>query len=244
VAKIIKWIAGAAIGWFMLGPLGAVIGIAVAELLDSNSIGGNKTSSQYQQNHNGFAVSLVVLIAAVLKTNGRVMQSELNYVKQFFVRQFGIEAAKESMILLRDVLKKDIPLYEVCMQIRQNLNIASRRELLHLLFGVAAADGTISAQELKTIEQIAQYIGISEMDFRSVKAMFMKDGDADWAYKILEIKRSASNDEVKKAYRKMAQKNHPDKVAQMGEDIQRAAAQKFNAIKDAYDHIKKERGIS
>ena len=173
----------------------------------------------------------------------RVTQAELNYVKQFFVRQFGVEAATDGIRMLRDVLKQQIPVYEVSRQIGQMLNYSSRLQLIDYLFGISNADGSVQANESNVIEVIARNMGISDTDFNSIKSMFVKQ-DADSAYKILGISPSATDDEVKKAYRKMAVENHPDKVAYLGEDVQRAAKEKFQKINEAYEAIKKQRGFS
>ena len=137
---------------------------------------------------------------------------------------------------------KDIPLQEVCLQIKNYTMYPARLQLLHLLFGVAQVDGEIHASELNVINQIASYLGIRANDYESIKAMFFKE-TADRDYKILEIPKSATNDEVKKAYRKMAVKYHPDKVSHLGDDFQKGAKEKFQKVQEAYDNIKKQRGI-
>jgi DnaJ like chaperone protein len=114
--------------------------------------------------------------------------------------------------------------------------------LLHFLFGVSRADGKVHPREVEIIKKIAGYLGISAKDLESIKAMFYEDTDA--AYKILEIESSANDDEVKKAYRRMANKYHPDKVAYLGEDIRKAAGEKFRKVKDAYETIKRDRGMN
>ena len=78
-------------------------------------------------------------------------------------------------------------------------------------------------------------------DFQSIQAMFYKDTKS--SYKILEITQDVSDDDIKKAYRKMATKFHPDKVHHLGEEFQKMAEEKFKSLNDAYDQIKKERGI-
>ena len=204
---------------------------------------GSAAYSRQQTSRGDFMVSLVVLTAAVMKADGKVTQAELNYVKQFFVRQFGVEAATDGIRMLRDVLKQQIPVYEVSRQIGQMLNYSSRLQLIDYLFGISNADGIVHANEASVIEVIARNMGISDTDFNSIKSMFVKQ-DADSAYKILGISPSATDDEVKKAYRKMAVENHPDKVAYLGEDVQRAAKEKFQKINEAYEAIKKQRGFS
>ena len=118
----------------------------------------------------------------------------------------------------------------------------SRLELMHVLFGLSASDGEIHPEEIKIIHIIANYLNISKKDYESIKAIFIKDIDS--AYKILEISSSASDSEVKKAYRKMAVKYHPDKVAHLGKEIQKTAEEKFKAVNNAYQQLKKGRNIS
>ena len=250
-----KWIGGG-IGWALGGPLGGLLGYFIGSAFDSNSQTGGHSQTGFdgqpgagtgyarQQTSRGdFMVSLVVLTAAVMKADGKVTQAELNYVKQFFVRQFGVETATDGIRMLRDVLKQQIPVYEVSRQIGQMLNYSSKLQLIDYLFGISTADGQIHTNELNVIEVIARKMGISDTDFNSIKSMFVK-ADADSAYKILGISPSATDDEVKKAYRKMAVENHPDKVAYLGEDVQRAAKEKFQKINEAYEAIKKQRGFS
>jgi DnaJ like chaperone protein len=129
----------------------------------------------------------------------------------------------------------------VCQQVRANIDHSSRLELLHLLFGLAGSDGEVSHEELTVLERIATLIGISGKDFISIRAMFVRDANAD--YKILEIDPTATVDEVKKAYRKMAMKYHPDKVHHLGPEYQKDAQEKFRKINEAYEAIKKQRGF-
>ena len=88
--------------------------------------------------------------------------------------------------------------------------------------------------------QIGISLGLSEKDIRSIMGMFEPDKDP---YKILEIDRSATDEEVRKAYRRLAVKFHPDKVENLGADVKKAAEEKFKSIQAAYEQIKKERGM-
>lgn len=122
------------------------------------------------------------------------------------------------------------------------MNYSQRVQLLHYLAGIAAADADFSEQERRVLEAIAGSIGISRADMESVLAMFRKDIDS--AYKVLEVSPSATDAEIKSAYRRMAMKNHPDKVATLGPDVQKAAEEKFRQVQEAYETIKRERGIA
>jgi DnaJ like chaperone protein len=234
-----KWIGGG-LGWVVGGPIGGLFGFVVGSFLDSATVQTGSTGSNVTT-PGAFGMSLLVLIAAVMKADGKVVRSELDYVKQFFVRQFGQENAKEALRMLRDLLRQDIPLRDVCLQINRNMDYASRLQLIHLLFGVAGADTDVLPSEIKVIETISGYLGISSSDYLSIRNMFIPETDS--SYKILEIDRSATNEEVKKAYRKMALKYHPDKVSHLGEDFRKAADEKFKKMNEAYEKIKKERNI-
>ncbi len=176
-----------------------------------------------------------------MKADGKVVKSELDYVKQFFVQQFGPTASRQYILELKDILKREVPLQQACFDMKQAMQPEVRLQLLHYLFGISRADGHVSQKEVNLIQQIARYLSISNADFDSIKAMFYKDANA--AYKILGVNASASEEEIKKAYRKLAVKYHPDKVQHLGEEFQSGAKDKFQNIQEAYETIKKERGI-
>jgi len=238
--KIGSSILGAGIGWWILGPVGAVLGFVVGSIADEMSQSGTDVISGGDP-RDGFVASLLVLIAAVMKADGRVVKSELDYVRTYLLRAFGEHKTSEALIMLRDILKRNIPLDQVTFQIRSHVDYNSRIQLIQMLFGVANADGHIPDSEKNVIGMIASGLGISAPDFQSVMNMYVKNTDS--AYKILEIDSSASDDEVKKAYRKMAVKFHPDKVAHLGEEFQIAAKEKFQKVNEAFEKIKTERGL-
>ena len=242
MAKFAKWILGG-LGWAIMPPLGGIFGFIIGSLIDDPDVITGQKSIQSGQSttQGGYVMSLLVLVAAVMKADGKVLKSELEYTRQFFVRSFGTEAAGDALKMLRDLLKQDIPVTEVCMQIRSNMDQPSRLQLLHFLFGIAAADGHVDVSEHQLISHIAQQLGISERDYQSIESMFVANTDA--AYKILEAEPSSTDDDMKRAYRRMAVKYHPDKVHYLGEDVQKAADEKFQKVNEAWETIKKQRGI-
>jgi DnaJ like chaperone protein len=189
-----------------------------------------------------FVVSLMILFAATMQADKKVLKSELDFVKKYLVQTFGERQALNMLQILKNVLKQDIPVRDVSRQIRMRMDYSSRLQLLHLLYGIAIADGHIQNAEMIKIEQIAAELGIQSADINSIKNMFVPS--TGWAYQILEVDPEASNEDIKKAYRRLALKNHPDKVAYLGEEIRKQAKEKFQRISEAYEAIKKERGIT
>jgi DnaJ like chaperone protein len=238
--KFGKWIGGG-LGWAFFGPIGALLGFALGAAVDNISITSLQTSHSPTQ-QGDFIASLLVLTAAVMKADGKILKSELDYVKRTFMVQFPEEQASQYMLMLRDILKQEIPVQEVCQQIKHYMDYSARLQLLHYLYGISSSDGELHSSEINVIEQIAVGIGISHADLSSIKAMFVKDTES--MYRILEIEPTASNEEVKKAYRRMAVKYHPDKVVHLGADMQKAANEKFQQLNAAYEEIKKQRGMN
>ncbi|HET9571352.1 MAG TPA: TerB family tellurite resistance protein [Bacteroidales bacterium] len=247
----IKWIGGV-MGWAFGGVMGGIIGFAVGSMFDNAFTGEQVNSSpggsgqarmgRPQTQPGDFGVSLLILSAAVMNSDRQVLRSELDYVKEFFKRQFGQAKAESYISMLRELLKQNIDLKEVCLQIKMYMDHASRLQLIHYLFGLSKADGHVHPDEVQTIRNISNWLGISIVDYESIQAMFIKSAES--AYKILEITPQATDEEVRKAYKRMAVKHHPDKVSHLGEDVQKAANDKFKEVNSAYDRIKKERGLN
>lgn len=244
--KYAKWIGGG-LGWAFGGPIGGLLGFAIGAMFDTASDVVvyeqvyTSPDARYRTKEGDFSVSLLVLSAAVMKADGRVLKSELDYVKRFFIQQFGEARTIEHLQVLKQLLDHPIQLREICMQIKHFTEHATRLQLLHFLFGLANSDGKVDEKEQEIISQISYYLGIGHKDYISIKAMFVIDVDAD--YKILEIPVEASDEEVKKAYRKMAVKYHPDKISHLGEDAQKGATEKFQKVQEAYERIKNKRGM-
>ena len=237
-----KWIGGG-LGFVLAGPIGAIIGFLAGAAVDNSEFQTSTyTSAPYRTRQGDFGMSLLVLIAAMMKADGKVVKAELDYVKRFFVQQFGQSTSSEALLMLKDILKKDIPVREVCIQISENMDYSSRLQLIHLLFNISIADAVIHPSELDTIEKMSGYLGIASSDFISIKNMFIPETNS--SYKILEIEPSATDDEVKKAFRKMAMKYHPDKVSHLGEEFRKSADEKFKKVNEAYEKIKKERNMN
>jgi len=246
---MIKWL-GAVVGFSIRGLFGAVLGFLAGSFLD-NLMGGKSQNPRSvfedltRQNVSpaDFELNLLSLCSIVIKADGQVSQRELDYVRQYFLSTYGKEKANTIFRTFNDVIKKrEVSAQRICQYLNQRTRYEVRLQLVHFLFGIAQADGQVSKAEVDKLNELAGYLRIGRIDFESIMAMFIKS--ADNAYKILEIQKSASDDEVKKAYRNMAKKYHPDKVITDNEAIKKGAEEKFKEVQKAYEVIQQERGMS
>jgi DnaJ like chaperone protein len=174
------------------------------------------------------------LSALIIKADGVVQKKELDFVRSFFIGQYGKDRADSIFRTFNTQIKKENQhLDQLTRVFVQQTPYETRLQILHFLFGVANADGHISDVELQKLSQIASGMQLRLPDFDSIKAMFVKNTDN--AYKILEIDSNANQDDIKKAYRKMAKKYHPDKLLGQDPAMIKGAEEKFREVQKAYE---------
>ena len=223
----------AVIGYYFLRFPGAVLGYLIGSFFKS---GVNKISNKE------FELNLLALASLVIKADGKVTQNELDFVRRYFVSAYGKMRANEVFkIFNQNIKNKGISLNKISTLFNTALNYESRLQVIHFLFGIAKADGNISKLEIEKLLEFSNLFKLSYSDFLSIKAMFIEETDN--AYKILELEKSATNDQIKKSYRDLAKKHHPDKVQHLGDAYVKAAQDKFQKIQKAYQNIKVERGF-
>ena len=254
-----KWIGGI-LGFMAAGPLGALAGVALGALFDSGldsvntpensgtrTFSGTRTD---EEQRNSFMFSLMVLSSYVIKADGRVMHSEMEMVRNFLQSSFGVAARNQGeQILLRlfDEQKRQGRIQfqntvaQCCEQIAMNMEYAQRLQLVSFLLAIAQADGHIDPTEIMAIRECAQWMHMQPGDVDSM--LNLKGDTLEDAYKVLGVSPSASDDELRKAYRRLALEHHPDRVAALGEDVRKAAEKKFQEINAAKDRIWKARGL-
>lgn len=238
-----KWIFSI-LGFLLSGSIfGAFVGYGIGSLI-SSAVKSNvkeeyKTTGRKQGDFN---MSLLILFAEVMKADGRVLKSELDCVKMWLVDVYGEEHAKNQLLILRELLKQKQDIGAASERIVLSLDYSSRLQLINQLFYISLADGHCSEIEKETIRKIANLLRLSSKDFETILNMYFQSTES--AYKILQVEKTATNEEIKKSYKKLCIKYHPDKVAHLGEEAQKKANEKFQQINQAYESIKKERNFN
>ncbi len=266
-----KWIGGF-LGFMSGGPLGALAGIVMGGLIDSmldavntpdtqgvfgdpfdsqQSGYGQSTQRTDQGQRNSFLFSMLVLASYVIKADGKVMHSEMEMVRNMLQQNFGEAARMQGDEILRRLFDEQKrvgasqfknTVSQCCGQMAMNMDHAQRLQLLNFLVLIAQADGRVDPAEVIAMKECAQWMRMSADEVDSLLGLG-KD-DLDSAYRVLGVRADATDDELKRAYRKLALEHHPDKVATLGEDIRKAAEKKFQEINAAKEKIWKARGLS
>lgn len=259
MAKMGKWIGGF-LGLITAGSLGALAGFVLGSLFDSgvdavnteDNNGYTHQQQQYEGERNTFRFSLLVLASYIIKADGRVMHSEMNVVRNWLRVNFGEIAVSEGEDILMKLFEQQKRLgaaeyrsavISSCHQLRQNMLYEQRLQLLNFLAMIAQADGVVTPQEVSALKECAVGLGLSEADVDAMLNLKDAGTSLDAAYKVLGVAPTATDDEVKAAYRQLALKNHPDRVATLGEDVRKAAEKKFQKINAAKETIWKARGL-
>ena len=255
-----KWIGGI-LGFMTGGPLGALAGFALGALFDNSTKSDNggmfgqtqPEDTGYTGHRNSFLFSMLVMASYIIRADGRIMHSEMEYVRQFLRRNFGEQAVNEGQQILLNLFEERKRMEQQnpyafkntsrdCgRQIAANLSSEERLQLLSFLAEIAKSDGHISSEEVEALKEVAVYMGLSAQEAESM--LSLKGDSLEDAYKVLEISPDATDQEVRAAYRRLALKHHPDRVATLGEDVRKAAEEKFQEINNAKERIYKARGI-
>lgn len=253
-----KWIGGA-VGFMAFGPLGALAGYALGSLFENRNgveaedYYGRAENNEVYGQRNSFLFSMLVMASYIIRADGKIMHSEMEFVRHFLRHNFGEQAVGEGETILLNLFERQKQMdrenpyafrqtiMECGAQIRENMSYEQRLQLLNFLATIAASDGNVCQAEINALKEVAVSMGLSEAE---VNSMMSLDGNSlEDAYKVLEIEPTATDSEVRAAYRRLALKHHPDRVATLGEDIKKAAEEKFARINDAKEQIYKARGL-
>jgi DnaJ like chaperone protein len=209
-----------------------------------------RRQQQYEGQRNSFLFSMLVLASYVIKADGRVMHSEMELVRNVLRQNFGDSARLQGEEILNKLFEEQKrqgasrfrnTVAQCCQQIAYNMDHAQRLQLLNFLVLIAQADGRVDPAEVTAMKECAQWMQMSTDEVDSMLGLG-KD-DLESAYRVLGVSPDATDDDLKRAYRRLALEHHPDKVAALGEDIRKAAEKKFQEINAAKDRIWKARGL-
>lgn len=265
---------GGALGFMLGGPLGAILGVALGHNFDKGLKGlpeegfaeGDFAPGDRERVQTAFFTATFSVMGAVSKADGRVSREEIRLAEAVMSQMdLSRDMRQTAMRLFNEGKKHDFPLREVVQQFRAE---CSRRTTLLAMFleiqlQAAYADGRLDTAEDALLREICRMLGISELEYRRLErsvAAASQGGAAgggragvdtgepglEQAYQVLGVEPSATDAEVKKAYRRLLSQHHPDKLVSKGlpEEMMRMAAQKTHEIKQAYERVKRERATS
>ena len=205
-----------------------------------------------EEQRNTFLFSLLVLASYIIRADGKVMHSEMNLLRQWLRNNFGQNAVDDGEQIILKLFEQQKLLGHSefrsmvmgsCEQLRQIMSYEQRLQLLNFLVMIAQADGFVATAEVNALRECTLALGLSETDLNSMLNLQDAGTNLDAAYKVLGVSPTATNDEVKAAFRRLTLQNHPDKVASLGEDVRKAAEKKFKEINAAKETIWKARKL-
>lgn len=241
---------GLARGNIIGGFIGFIIGYIIEEALKGNlEISNKQVFKESKHNYTPYQLNLLALISEVVKADGYINKEEVYYIKNYLLNQFGSIYSNMMLKTLKLNVDKSFDVSAVCFNLKTVLDLREIRNLVSFLHGITLQNGSISQNERLIIQRISTFLGLSKQDYENITSSSRKNKSNNSRkasntfgynpYKVLETTENASDREVKKAYRKMVLKYHPDKSDAEDE----VANEKFNEISEAYHIIKKRRNI-
>lgn len=242
---------GGTLGFLLGGPLGALLGGAIGSLSgNARRIGDDAAGGGNEQAQMAFFAATFSMMGHVAKADGRVSREEIRLASRV-MDQLGLNPAQRhaAQKLFDGGKAPGFPLEEAVDQLRRECRAPNLlRMFLEIQFQAALADGGMHALERRALQRVAARLGLSEADFAAIEGMVgsgVRAGapSVEQAYETLGISADASDDEAKRAYRRLMSRHHPDKLAAKGlpEEMMRAATERTQQIKAAWETVKAAR---
>ncbi len=212
-----------------------------------------KKISTYEQSqtesHNRFVWLLVQILINIAKIDGVISKEEISTIHRFFQQNLRYDQTKMAWVkeLINEAVKNTESMESLLLEFRNTFAYEPRLILLELIYQILYTKSHVPETELKIARDIAGYLEITDYDKRTIEAKYKygsqqqaatSQGTADHYYAILGLKPGADKDAIKKAYRKLSMKYHPDKVRHLGEEFRAVAEEKMKEINGAYDFFK------
>jgi len=238
--KVIGGVAGFAVG----GSIGALMGAAFGHAVDrsTQNMRRARAPTAVESKQTAFTIAVIVLNAKMAKADGHVTRDEVDAFK----RIYNIPESEFADVgKLWKQARTDASGFEpYARQVRDMFSHdpAVLESLLSGLFMVAIADGVLHPSEEAYLRKVASEFGFDKVRFERIRASYAGSGATE-AYEVLGLNPDASDEAVKKAYRKLIQEHHPDRLIAKGmpQEFIDVANEKMAAINHAYDQIEKER---
>ena len=236
---------GGMVGFAFGGPLGGILGALIGGRLSGSA--SVPRMNTHQQEQTAYFVTTFSLLGKMAQADGKVDESEIALVKSLIEHNIGLDAQAKQFALqiFHKAAESAYGFEELARQFYDifKMKPAMLHSMLDLLTKMAMADGVLSASEDELLSLAARLFGIDRKGYNHVKGQYTNANEHYYA--VLTCDSSATDDEIKKKYRKLVRDFHPDTIVSKGlpEEFTEFASEKFREIQDAYEHIKKERGM-
>jgi len=200
-------------------------------------------SSPAQEAKERYAKQLCTLFVELARVDGEVVREEVRVMREYFQQDLGFEGSALNRVRnqLKAAIASSAELDDAARKVRDALEPSARAFLLDALYDLALADGELKRSEQDALRKLASVLEVGEEAHRKVTERYFGKGETHFAK--LGLTSAATDEEIRAAFKKLAAQHHPDKVASQGPKAVEAANRRFLEIKDAYEELRRLRGI-
>ncbi len=208
----------------------------------------NSSLNSKSVDHKRFVEIMVHILIHIAKADGKISQTETQMIRQFFISQLNFSGAQIEWLndIIETAKQATSNIQNLANEFTIQFGYESQLMLLNMVYNVAYSDGVFHEAEAKLIDQLAVLLKVSAFDHQRIKMAFEAQyGDIantendDKYFAVLGLTNTASKDEIKKTYRELTKKYHPDKVHHLGQEFKVQAEKKMQEINGAYDELMK-----
>ena len=239
-----SWLLGAGLGFLRGGPLGAIVGGAVQHVMTKKVRKLIRRGLPGVVDESAFVTCIVVVMTKIAMVKGHMTPREVEAIYRFFVKNLNYSENDLDSInqVIRETCRVNPDLNPVIKKYKSSAQSRYRSLLLVLSYQIALIEDSLTDEVQEGINQLARLLDISIEEHDRIRQKYSLDVLVT-PFTVLDVAPTASNEEIKKAYWRLASQYHPDKVAHLGEDQVEGAHLKFLEIQEAYQEVEKMRGL-